>query len=350
MQLSRNMLFLLLLGFFGCAEPFQPIVEVDTPYILEESAFGCNKYDAFEFQNLPFFNKVAKLGNNYFLAVDGGIIATERAKGEILNQYKLKPNEILNQANRVVVCADEGVFTINTNLKLKKHSDLTCDHITLGGNDNFIFGALNLEGGHDLYEINPITDSIQTYGNYPNSSCVSVAELETANTGEVWMIDCSGVIFQFRNGDFLKKWDTSNAPLPEISGDHFLFPYRDQMIYVFQNGIRHDILKFIDGEWIVMRRFGVEDEPLERDLEIAKPDIVDGVVISDNLVLGTTLAGCPGFQRFNLSVNRLNPANDYKIITDPLISSYCVNDMFIHPDGQILLVTDQLNITEISCP
>ncbi|MEM0994650.1 MAG: hypothetical protein AAGI49_16570 [Bacteroidota bacterium] len=316
--------------------------EVEPSFIVADQLFNC----PFDLTDIPFSFQVNQVYEYEGFSFYGGfndLLVTEVGSSGALVAEKYGVNEFMEYDNTLVICADEGIFSVDRDLNIRQRTDVNCQEIVVTKEQELIFLTL---GSRDMpssriYQLSA-DQVVSVYANFGgNGGCSALDALSVADNGDVWAADCGGKLIRFRNGEWLDFFDENNSPFNRNNGatDVFLLPFEDSMIVLFKNGVQYQLLKYADEEWIVLYELSATNAPeSEQDIAISLPSLVDAAVWEGQLYIATTLASCRGIQIFDVTKNDRLVPEDYYIARDPNFGSQCINAFEILADGTIYVV------------
>jgi hypothetical protein len=291
--------------------------------ILEAAVFGCSNYETTRLSVDFQVNTMVRFGDYYaYGGFEDLLIVEGRPGGTPVLAEDISANRFLALQNRLLICGEDGFYEFTVAAGLNPlDGGVRCKDVIIGPEGRIIASLVNQ---NYLYELR--NNNLVTYSDFVDiERCVGLNRLAYAGNNTIWATGgCGAGILRFDGPTLVNRWDNTNAPLPEQLPDLFVLPYGDEAIAVAKNGTGfYRILKYNTQDWILLRDLSLEAADSPKAINMALPSIVDVYLRGDYLYLATTLAGCRGFQRIDVSKNTLLTDEDLAIIEDPAFSSQC---------------------------
>lgn len=339
-------LMLLLCNFiYSCDKSDE--IEKEATFYLTESVFGCNNYESFDIGTTDHYQEMIKLDDYFLFGGYSGLIVKNDINGDILLKEPIWVSKMVKHNMKVMICSQDGIFELNSDLELTQKTNISCQDMMVTPDNDLIFTN---NDKRNICKWDTAQDSVVAYTNFHQDDCISMDNLAISSDHEIWAQTCKGSIVRFKDGAFIGKFDSTNSPLDDnhINTEmFFIIPHKDDMLVVAKN-TTFQMLRYSAGEWEDLVEFENLNETKYARMKVVS--IENPIIIDDQLYVPTTLAGCNGVERFDLSTEGKLQDEDCHFIQDELFPSQCVDYFYkSESEGSIYVITAEKNITRMQC-
>lgn len=271
----------------------------------------------------------------------------------MIKEVSMGVNKFVTNEMKLLVCAFDGIFEIDQDLNIEQKSEVNCIDMNIDQDGNVLVSASglgNVHSSHLIYELDLVENNLTPYiDDYDFSNCISIVRFLIHDNNDIWATTCSQSVLHFRNGQLINQFGPDNSPLTEadVSGSEiYLVEYKDGVVLVAKN-TTYRIAKFNNDNWTLLKELGIDDDS-ERDRYMYIASINPPIIYKDQLYVPTTIAGCRGIQRFDITKDELLQDEDYEVIHDPSFPQQCIDEIYIDEDGKFY-ISDQHRITSMDC-
>lgn len=351
MLIRLTCLLLLSSALFGTAcektEPafFNPAQDYE---ILEEPVFGCSDYQTTSLDVDFQVNTMARYGDFYayggfedLLIVEGG------PAGTAVVTEAISANRFLALANRLLICGEDGLYAFGTENGLETlDAGVRCRDLIVGPEGRILASLVNW---NYIYELR--NDNLTTYSDFVSlDQCTGLDDLTYGGNGVIWATGGCGELFRFEGPTLTNRWNETNAPLADQVSEVFIVADGDEAIAVAKNGTGfYRVLKYDTQDWILLRDLSLDAADSPKTTNMALPSIVDVYLRGDYLYVATTLAGCRGFHRMDVSKYSMLTDTDLAIIEDPAFNSQCIQGIYAASEQEVYVITAN-EVVAMNCP
>lgn len=350
----KHLLFLLLpLGLFliGCDDD-----DTFTPAdytAIEASAFDCPNVSSQTVLAADFqVNEITRFGNYFAFGGFKNLLITDENLEEVLLEPDINVREFLVFESKLIICAEDGLYQFTTDESFSTlATGVNCHDLAIGpGGELLIADAwVHTESVSEF-----VDGEIQRYTEIApdQQGCLGLLDVTLGTNNTLWASTCEDAILKFNGRSFEQVFNTEDEPLLESSSaDLFLLPYQDGVVLVAKNGVGfYQILKYTGGEWIELIHFSLLNSTTSsKEVFMARPSLVDVFIKDDLLYVATTLAGCEGIQRFDISKNEELTEDDYDAFEDPFYSSQCIDALYLDDNGDVYVIVNDNELIKVDC-
>ncbi len=289
---------------------------------LSEVSFQIN--EAYEYENL---------------IVAGGfdnMAIFNSTTNELVEIDTIGVNQFLEYQGKLMICAWEGLYSLDAEQNIVLESRVRCNSLLLSASGNLLMGTAD---DQKILDWNP-TQGLTEYTDDNATSFVGLTNLIELNNGEIWAIG-GDQIATYKDQLFQDIYDSENISINEgfLRNDAFISPYKEGAILVAKNGLGYQILKFTDDqEWVLL--FDGDLAPrTDESLTIRQPSITGMIIRDDKLYVSTTIAGCKGFQVFEITKNEFLTPDDYYPQFDNNFEAHCISGLDYAANGDVITIS-----------
>jgi hypothetical protein len=336
----------------------QPTVDPNAvpSFVFEDPVLGCGTYEtivpALE-EGQALFH-VVPFGDHLALGTSDQLVVVDKS-GAVLFQQELSVQQLTPYQSSVFVCADEGIYELNEDLDLTSRTAVSCNDLKVTGMNQVIFASGDTP---DFFNrINELVLGPDTVAAFSDSyiipGCPGLEKLTLVGQDEVWAVDCDGRVAQFMDGEYITTFDSGNTPLlPGISfaDQTFVVTYEEDVAVVAKNASSfYQLMKFKGADWELLKQIVFNTPGSEVDTYMLLSSITDVAVVGNFLYVTTTLAGCRGIHRFLIERDESLFPDQIRVIQDPNLPGQCVDRMYVAPNDDVYIITNQREVTIIKC-
>lgn len=243
---SSNILMILFLStlIFAC----QNDDESDSnpiDFYVEGALMTCPS-EVFNLSNVSFqINQAYEYEN---LIIGGGfsdMVIFNPATGDLIEIETIGVNHFLEYDNKLMICAEEGLFSFDSQQNISIEAGEPCISILLSTSGTLLMTSsdkriLSWDSSQGLM---PYTDGHQT-------NFIDMSNLIELSNGELWATTGDGKIARFKDQLFLGFYDTDDIPLNDfvIHAPMFMATYEEGVILVAKNGLSYQIFKYTNNQ------------------------------------------------------------------------------------------------------
>jgi hypothetical protein len=329
----------------------------DVPsFVFEDPVLGCGTYETVtpDLEENQALYHVVPLGENLALGTSDLLVVVDKS-GAVLFEQELSVQQLTPYQSSVMVCADEGIYELTESLDLTLRTEVSCNDLKVTGTDQVIFASSDTP---DYFNrINELVIGPDTVAAFSDSyiipGCPGLEKLTLVGQDEYWAVDCDGRVAQFMEGDYITTFDSGNTPLlPGItSADQtFVVTYEEDVAVVSKNASNfYQLMKFKGADWELLKQIVFNTPGSEVDTYMLLSTITDVAVVGNFLYVTTTQADCRGIHRFLIERDESLFPDQIRVIQDPNLPGQCVNRMYVAPNDDVYIITNQSEVTIIKC-
>lgn len=338
--------------FYACTDK-ETGIPTDSVF-TSRNLLGCDNYESHQIvpPNSQEIKEVAKL-NNFFIYASGSVlIVKDGIAGTVVLEKDIDiTHKLLVHNNRVLVCAQDGIFEIDEALNFTQKSNASCLDMNLNSEEEVLFTTLGFGTNEPdkIYELTP-QNTVEPFTNAYDRQGLCITLLNFRIVGNsIWAFNCYGELVVFENGLYSRTYNASNVETwggtVVVPDGFFILPHRDDLFVVSKNGTAYLILKYSAGSWTVFKNFREGEPPSEKDQKMRVTDIHDAIIHEDKLLIATR----EGVQEFDLLATLPLQDADYAIIQDPEFPSQWISSFYKASETEVYLLTIQRTIISMDC-
>jgi hypothetical protein len=175
-------IFLMVILLVACEnnEPSDTIDPIEEVVYLEDNIFDCDQYEVMETVNQFTSNTPPPLEvfKNFFVYEAGKeLVVRDGFNGSILQTQEMQVQDLVVFNQQLIICAEEGVFSLEENGEITTITEQRCYSMTLDGQNRLllqgVFGNSNFSSSYNIHEFKNNT-IVPLVTHYPSiSSAVS---------------------------------------------------------------------------------------------------------------------------------------------------------------------------------
>ncbi len=246
-------------------------------------------------------------------------------------------NQFLEYEGKLMICAEKGLYSLDGEQKITLEAEERCYSVLINSNGEFLMTSNDKK----ILAWNA-AQGITAHTEDHQSNFIDLFDLVELSNGELWAVTLAGEIARFKDQLFLDMYDIDDIPMSEfvLDAPMFLTAYEDGAILVTKNGLLYQIFKYTnDQEWVTL--FDSESAPSsDETTAVIIPSITDILIREDKLYVSTTVAGCKGFQVFDITKNELLSPEDYHPQFDTNFDSQCINGLDYGANGDLFTISN----------
>ena len=335
--------------FFSCGK--EEIIADENDFILKESAFSCQEYQSFQVAGEGQVINTMHQYNNYFLY---DIRSFDSSHLEIKNgidvntvlKKRMTVRRFLDFENKVLICADEGIYEVDEQLNVNLKVEEPCRDIILTNNNQLLYIGEFITFIKIYY---PSIDVSEIYNTFDNSSDLSFFGLFNGVGNTFWAVTDEGELVLFEGPWIKEHYNDSNSSLQTYSwdlGQKRLFPFQYKgEVYFVENRNEGQILMYNNDSLKVLVDISF-DNLTENWSELLPLEFYEIMVKGDYLYIGTKGGGvikCDLTQEVGWGMENL------KVYEDPGLPSNYVSYLYAGKNDKVYIVNDKKIVTEIDC-
>lgn len=320
-----------------------------------DSAFkDCVNAESWQLDNINFqVNEMIQFGDYFVFGGFDNLLVVEEDLETVVLDEEIEGTKFLPIGGKLIICGGDGLYEFTSDGTFSTlDASVFCQDITIGPNGELLVA----DGGALTQSVSEFVDGSLTAYTDPspvNEMCSGIEDIAVSDDNStVWASSCRDLILKFNGRTFEAAFNTEDEPLLESRSDElFLLPYQDGVVLVAKNGVGfYQILKYTGGEWIELIHFSLLNSTTSsKEIFMTRPSIVEAFIKDDLLYVATTLAGCEGIQRFDISKNEELTEDDYDAFEDPFYNSQCINGMTLEGDGDVYILVNGNQLIRVDC-
>lgn len=327
---------------------------VDKSYILNENLFECNNYETFE----PTIPIEPLLGmhdyqNYHCFYTKNQLIIKEKNTDITRFQTYVNVNKLITYGSKLVVCADQGILTLNQTLQDDIITNVSCIDMEIGLNNELLFVTKNSTDAEPrrIHQLELETSTITPYTDKHQGECAAIKDFILIKD-VIWAKTCDGTIVKFQNDILSEHFNDENSPLNKELNAHqiFMLAHDNQLILVSKNGeYYYQISKYSNENWAVIKEIEYDISQLAKDKSMEGTALKDAIMVNDYLYITTLEEECEGVHRFDLSQAGTLGTEDYQVVQDPSLPLSCIQQVYQAADETLYLLMNNGQIVSIKC-
>ena len=345
--------------FFACEDEEMVKPELETSYI-QDNIFGCDQFEVIDIED-SFFSRtppVLETFDRYFVyAVEylthGVLVIKDGFEGPVLQRLEMRVKKLHVFNNQLLICAEEGVFSLNTSGEISTISECWCYSMTLEApNRLFLHGYFDEYGGDSprgIFEYK--NNTIVPFVNYPVSFDCTSFKLVSGSNQSLYVVSCQHEIAHYKNGVSLAEFDEVQTPFFPALAEAYE-AYNGELIAIGQQSSDfYRIYRLVDDNWMPIYDLDYQDEDTEKSKDVFIYEDYNMLIHDDYLYAFSpyyTSDNEQGISRFDISGNEQKTWDDIDLVQIPGLDSRNLIDIVVANDGHAYAVLNK-KIARITC-
>lgn len=352
--------FLFLALLTSCEKDNDAIPTVDTPTYTQDNIFGCDQFEIMELEEGFISNEQPELEvfHEFFVVENReGLIIKDGFNGPTLQTYEMEVNALKIFNDKLMICADEGLFHLNAVGEIDTITEQRCYDMALDGQGRLmlqgIFGSPDLGSSYDIHEFR--NNTITPFAPRPGFFDCSSVNLEAGSGQWLYGISCNNEIVAYENGVIRAGLDNNTPPLFSPPSSWLLYAYYEGGLVALTLDISDTfrMYKLTGMEWLPL--YDLQQETPEVDDKLLREVLLypdENTFAHDGFLY--TFGGGGGDQRptiarFDVSGNDQKDWEDIELIQIPGLRSRDIIDIVLASDGTAYAVIIGGEVVRMSC-